>query len=404
MTLLRSLLARLRPAAAPEPQTLRIAAMAASDAERRAWRALVDGFAAANPDIEAELLTVGEASYKAEVAGWLERGEYDVMTGLGGAALRRFAAAGLVAPLGAAWRERGFDDLFTPAARHAVSVDGEPFGLPLNQTAWMLVYRRSVLARLGLPAPRQWEELLRAMAMLRASGLVPIALAGREGWPAASWFDAIGLRRNGADFHGRLLAGEEPWDQPRVRGVLTELGRLRPFLDPAFREHGWHHVVAEIGSERAGFALLPSYVAAMFWDDVRGELGCCPVPHFGTGAEPERPAAELAPTDLLMVAARGPGGTAAGRFLAHAASAPVQARFNAPQGKISANRLTPMPEDPLAAAGTALLHRAPALVDFFDREIAPEAVGEAVEALLAFLSGGAMEPALAALSRSTRPA
>jgi multiple sugar transport system substrate-binding protein len=44
---------------------------------------------------------------------------------------------------------------------------------------------------------------------MRKDGLVPIAMADKDGWPAQGTFDIINLRLNGYDFHMELLNGKQ---------------------------------------------------------------------------------------------------------------------------------------------------------------------------------------------------
>ena len=64
---------------------------------------------------------------------------------------------------------------------------------------------------------------------MKADGLIPIAFADSEGWPAMGTFDILNLRQNGYDFHVGLMAGKEKWTDPKVTAVFQKWTELLPF-------------------------------------------------------------------------------------------------------------------------------------------------------------------------------
>ena len=57
-------------------------------------------------------------------------------------------------------------------------------------------------------------------AKMKADGLVPIAFADKDGWPAMGTFDYLDMRINGYQFHMDLMAHKESWTDPKVKKVF----------------------------------------------------------------------------------------------------------------------------------------------------------------------------------------
>jgi multiple sugar transport system substrate-binding protein len=92
--------------------------------------------------------------------------------------------------------------------------------MPLNYYHWSIYYKKSIFASLAITPPTNWQELLLAIARLRAHGIVPFNLSGQSNWSLAAWFDYLNLRLNGLDFHLALLAGKTHFTDPRVVNVF----------------------------------------------------------------------------------------------------------------------------------------------------------------------------------------
>src|SRR4051794_41441288 len=84
--------------------------------------------------------------------------------------LRRFAAEGRVLPLDRLMERDGIglEDV-TLATREAVTLGGEVLGLPCVNVSNMLLFRRDLLERHGLPVPQDWARLERVAAALQAA-------------------------------------------------------------------------------------------------------------------------------------------------------------------------------------------------------------------------------------------
>ena len=109
----------------------------------------------------------------------LRRGEApNIMNTIEGAVAFMQAKNGLV-PVTDLVDRLGAKD-FTASYLHAVSKDGQVWGLPdwaLHQEVW---YRKDLFAKAGLKPPRSWDELLQAAKAL--------TVAGRDGKPAQFGF------------------------------------------------------------------------------------------------------------------------------------------------------------------------------------------------------------------------
>ena len=68
---------------------------------------------------------------------------------------------------------------------------------------------------------------------MKTDGLIPIAFADKDGWPALGTFDIINLRVNGYDYHIKLMKHQIPWTDPGVTAVFDQWAEILPYCRPA---------------------------------------------------------------------------------------------------------------------------------------------------------------------------
>lgn len=209
--------------------------------------------------------------------------------------LRRFAAEGRVLVLNE-WMTRDGIDLedVTPATREAVTLDGQVIGLPCVNVTNLVLYRRDLLERHGLPVPQSWDELKDVAGRLqraeRAAGAADFygfATRGAPGgghsvWTIGSFLASFGGRWIQPDgtvtatteaaaaaltCYRDLLAAVAPPDQTSISFVEM----LRGYRDGRFG------IIMDVGMEyahlfaddpdlggRSGVALVPAGPAGRF--------------------------------------------------------------------------------------------------------------------------------------------
>lgn len=376
-------------AAASSPAPLRLALMPQSGDERRVQEEWVRGYDLAGAGPVLETRTFAPEPFKATLLDRLSHGQEplaDVIYWFAGGRLDELASAGVLSPLDDLWRDEHLDDAFGPALRAAVSWAGRPWALPLNYYQWGFYYRRSTFRRLGLAVPATWAEFLSLADRARAAGLAPSASGAADPWTLAAWFDFLDLRVNGLAFHLALLAGQIPFDDPRVRRVLLAWQQARDhrvFLREAL-PMGWREAIPFLLHERAATVLMGNFFERMVPAAVRSDLGFFPFPRL----DPGMPDYEDAPTDVLVVAARSRRQDGARAFLRWAARPGAQSDLARGSGKLPTRRVADFGGDALTRAGADLLHHCAGVAQFFDRDAAPLLAGHAMALFIDFVAHG----------------
>ena len=77
----------------------------------------------------------------------------------------------------------------------AFTIDGKIYGMPTSVLPGGIYYSKDLFEEAGITAsPTTFAELGDAVTKLKAKGIAPIALGGKDAWPAAHWYYFFALR------------------------------------------------------------------------------------------------------------------------------------------------------------------------------------------------------------------
>ena len=116
------------------------------------------------------------------------------------------------------------------AAVSAFQYNGKLYGIPLYLDAKFMGYSKPLFEKAGVAEPKSFEELLAACAALRKSGVTPISLGNKEGWPAVHYAGQL-LAYNvpQATLEKRLRASRRP--TIRIPGYVAVLTQFKQLID-----------------------------------------------------------------------------------------------------------------------------------------------------------------------------
>lgn len=215
------------PEPTPAPITLRYVTFAGLDA---AEEAIFARFRTANPHV-----TLAVEQYNRAPEEYLATSPVpDLMLITPGQFLDNAMARSALTDLTDLWPDADDEDAAAPMLRALSEREGRQYYLPTGYNWSGVYYNKQIFEQLGLEPPRTWDELLALSETLWLNEVTPFAISGADPFMGLLWFDYLNLRLNGAAFHQQFLAGEVPFDDPRIRIVfelwasLVERGYFLP--------------------------------------------------------------------------------------------------------------------------------------------------------------------------------
>jgi raffinose/stachyose/melibiose transport system substrate-binding protein len=187
-------------------------------------------------------------SFKAKLPTMLQSNDRpDIFYSWGGGVMYDQARAGFLRDVSGVVPD-SYLDTVSAAAADAFTFEGQRVGLPLqvSQVAWW--YNKELMNQAGIDVSqiKMWDDLLGAVKQIKAAGITPICMGGKDKWPVHFVWTHLHIRNGGKGLFLESL-NNGGWDRPeyiRSGEQMLELVALEPF------QKGW---LAATWPDQAGF-------------------------------------------------------------------------------------------------------------------------------------------------------
>lgn len=227
---------------------------------------LTDDFAAKNPDIELEWVTLEENVLRQRVTTDIatKGGQYDVMT-IGTYEAPIWAKQGWLVALDDLGAEYDVDDLL-PAIRGGLTVDGKLYAAPFYGESSMVMYRKDLMEKAGLTMPDAptWDFIKEAAAAMtdKEGEVYGICLRGKAGWGENMAFLSAMANSYGARWFD--MDWKPQFDSEAWKATLTDyLDLMNNYGPPGASSNGFNENLALFQTGKCGM-WIDATVAASF--------------------------------------------------------------------------------------------------------------------------------------------
>ncbi len=353
--------------------------------QRAVWTQVIDEFKKSHPGTNVKVAFVDEEAYKVQLPAWLTTAPPDIVNWHDGERMAYYAQRGLFEDLSSDWTKNGWDTAYA-STKEASSYKGKQYAAPTVYYSWGMFYRKDIFQKAGIASePKTWNDFLDDCKKLKAAGVTPIAVAGRDAWTLAGWFDYLDLRLNGNAFHQKLMAGEVPYTDARVKKVYTTWKQLLDagyFIDNSL-SYDLDAAQPFLFQGKAAMMLMGTFITGGFSPTVKAEMGYFQFPIIDSNV----PTAEDGPVETLNIPAKAKNKADARAFLAFTETPEVGAQLAKGLGSLSANSKSPEPEDPISKIGFQILSNTKGgIAQFYDRDMTKEMADEGMKGMQQFVS------------------
>ncbi|MFV2064190.1 MAG: ABC transporter substrate-binding protein, partial [Chloroflexota bacterium] len=347
-----------------------------SDEVPRTAMADTIAFCEASAGITVATNTVDHGTFQDQLNSYLQATPDDVFTWFAGFRMRFFADQGLATPVTDVWDKVG--DNYSEAFKAAsTGNDGEQYFIPIYNYPWVVLYRKSLFEENGYTVPTTFEDFVTLAEQADADGLVPLAFADKDGWPAMGTFDILNMRLNGYEFHVGLMAGTESWTDERVTSVF-EVWRddILPYSQRGALGRTWQEAAQSLLNKEAAMYFLGTFAAEQFPSGDQADLDFFPFPTLGTEFDDEL--AIDAPIDGFMLSKDPRNPDAAKAFLECLSSGAAQIIYltgNPAAGVAAGNDADTSGYTELQQKSAEIIANSGRIAQFLDRDTRPDFAG-----------------------------
>ncbi|MEU6680182.1 extracellular solute-binding protein [Streptomyces sp. NPDC046925] len=202
-----------------------------TEPSKTVWPERAKAFEAENPDVRIKLVTLENDAYKSKMTALTSSGKLpDIYHTWGGGVLRQQVDAGLAEDLTSSIEP--WADTLVPASVKAYQFDAKTYAVPFDIGAVGFWYNKALFKKAGISAPpTTWDDYLDTVRKLKASGITPIALAGKEKWPGMYFWAYLSMRIAGVEGMQKAADAKDFTGDDFVKAGehLKDLVALKPF-------------------------------------------------------------------------------------------------------------------------------------------------------------------------------
>ncbi|MFG2942491.1 extracellular solute-binding protein [Streptomyces sp. NPDC048282] len=249
------------------------------------WAALAKKFEAQNPKVKIKIVQLENDAYKSKMTALTASGKLpDIFHTWGGGVLKQQVDAGLVKDL--TDPTKAWADGLLPVAKEPYLLDNKTYGIPFDIGMIGFWYNKALFKKAGISTPpATWSAFLDAVKKLKAAGVTPLALAGKESWTGMYYWAYLAMRTAGI---GALKKADDDKDFTGAGFVeagqhLKDLVDLQPFqkgfLGAAYSTPTGQ--AATVGNGKAAMELMGQWAPVVEADAGKGvgaNLGFFPFP------------------------------------------------------------------------------------------------------------------------------
>jgi multiple sugar transport system substrate-binding protein len=235
-------------------------------APKAAFKALTTSASQAT-GVKIDVNTVDHNTFQTNINSYLQGTPDDLFTWFAGYRMQFFAQQGLLSPLDDVWDKIGgnFNDATKALSK---GLDGHYYIVPIYNYPWVVFYNKSTFKDKGYQVPATWDDFIALCKQMKGDGLIPLAFADKDLWPALGTFDIINLRVNGFDYHMKLMKHQVPWTDKPVTDVFDHWAELMPYMQSGANGRIWQDAAKTLEQKQAGMMFQgTNQVAAQYVTD-----------------------------------------------------------------------------------------------------------------------------------------
>lgn len=175
---------------------------------------------------------------------------------------------------------------FVDGALESFTYDDKLYGFPRNSDFWVIYYNKQIFADNGIEVPATEADLLKAIDILNAKKIIPVAMSGRDVWTSGTWLASMLQRVTGS----WDLAKSGEFDDP---ATVTAATTMKKWIDAGifgsgFLNQDYGAARNMFGQGKAAMFMMGQWEMSMatdanFPEEVRNNIGVFPIPTLEGG-------------------------------------------------------------------------------------------------------------------------
>ena len=170
-----------------------------------------------------------------------------------------YVKAGKMDPVTSIYKDMNMTDAFPKQLLDLVTYNGEIYSVPSNiHRGNVLFYNKKIFTDNNLQAPTTWDDFFKVSDALKAKGIAPLAVGGKNTWAVTMLFEDLLLAKGGPDKFKNLMSGKAMWTDPDVVSALTDLAKIfqSGYVNQDYAAVEWDAATGEVIKGTAAMTIM----------------------------------------------------------------------------------------------------------------------------------------------------
>jgi raffinose/stachyose/melibiose transport system substrate-binding protein len=238
------------------------------------FQAAADAYTKAHPNVKINITVLENEAFKAKLATSLQSGDVpDLFQSWGGGTMAQQADANDLKDITSdisSWK-----DTVNAGALGIYAYKGKQYGVPWDMGMIGVWYNKTLFTKAGISAPpATWDDFLADVSKLKAAGVAPLAIAGKDMWPSMHLWTYLILRMAGYDaLQTMVQSGDWNTDACKAAGdQVLKLNALNPYQD-GFASATYDNEAAAVGNGQAAMEVMGQWAPGVEANDATDKKG-----------------------------------------------------------------------------------------------------------------------------------
>ena len=238
------------------------------------FQGIADTYQAAHPNVKINVTVLENEAFKTKLATAMQSGTPpDLFQSWGGGTMAAQADAGNLKDITSdisSWK-----DTVNPGALGIYAYKGKQYGVPWDMGMIGFWYNKEAFTKAGISAPpATWAEYLTDVQKLKASGIAPLAIAGKDEWPSMHLWTYLIVRMAGYDALQTMIQTGD-WNTEACKAAGAEVVKLNA-LDPyqeGYKSATYDDEAAAVANGKAAMELMGQWAPGVQKNDSADKKG-----------------------------------------------------------------------------------------------------------------------------------
>jgi raffinose/stachyose/melibiose transport system substrate-binding protein len=238
------------------------------------FQTIADAYTAAHPNVTIKITVLENEAFKTKLATQIQAGDVpDLFQSWGGGIMAAQADAGALKDITgdiASWK-----DTINAGALSIYAYNGKQYGVPWDMGMIGFWYNKEAFSKAGISGPpATWDDFLADVGKLKASGIAPLAIAGKDEWPSMHLWTYLVLRTGGGDNLAQMIQSKN-WNTDactKAGQAVQALNALDPY-QAGYKSATYNDEAAAVGNGKAAMELMGQWAPSVQKDQSANKQG-----------------------------------------------------------------------------------------------------------------------------------